>query len=121
MSKFSFNDLTRCATCIKSKLTKKAPGYHSLCDSLTRLYQGLYIDFSFSGCCSWDENGNIIDSSCTNLEGLNGPVAWILISDGKTCMLHGNTQLSKASPVEWLESFLSEYSSECKNKWVVMD
>ena len=36
-------------------------------------------------------------------------------------MLHGDTRLSKASPVSWLESFLSEYSPECKNKWVVMD
>ena len=30
ISKFSFNDLTRCATCIKSKLTKNCPGYQSL-------------------------------------------------------------------------------------------
>ena len=36
-------------------------------------------------------------------------------------MLHGDTCLSKASLVAWLESFLSEYSPECKNKWVVMD
>ena len=27
MLKFSFNDLTRCVTCIKSKLTKKSPGH----------------------------------------------------------------------------------------------
>ena len=46
---------------------------------------------------------------------------WILVSDGKTRMLHGDTRLSKASPLAWLESFLSEYSPECKNKWVVMD
>ena len=48
MSKFSFNDLTRCATCIKSKLTKNSPGYQSLQDSLTRPYQGLYINFGFA-------------------------------------------------------------------------
>ena len=63
----------------------------------------------------------IIDSSHTDLEGLNEEVAWILVSDGKMRMLHGDTRLSKASLVTWLESFLSEYSTECKNKWVFMD
>ena len=48
MSKFSFHDLTRCATCIKSKLTKNSLGSESLCDSLLRPYQGLYIDFGFA-------------------------------------------------------------------------
>ena len=99
MSKFSFNDLTRYATCIKSKLTKNAPGHQSLRDSLTRPYQGLYINFGFAGQHSRDENGDIIDLSHTDMEGVNGEVAWILISDGKTCMLYGDTCLSKASPV----------------------
>ena len=36
-------------------------------------------------------------------------------------MLHGDTRLTKASPLKYLESFLKEYSPECKNKWVVMD
>ena len=49
MSMFSFNDLIRCATCIKSKLTKNSPGSKSLQDSLSRAYQGLYIDFGFAG------------------------------------------------------------------------
>ena len=77
--------------------------------------------FGFAGYCSQEEHGNIIDSSRTDLEGLNGEVTRILVSDDKTRMLHGDTCLSKASPVAWLESFLSEYSPECKNKWVVMD
>ena len=81
----------------------------------------MYIDFGFAGRHSRDEHGNIIDLSHTDLEGLNEEVAWILVSDGKTRILHGDTRLSKASPVAWLESFLSEYSPECKNKWVVMD
>ena len=91
MSKFSFNDLTRCATCIKSKLTKNSPGHKSLQDSLSRAYQGLYIDFGFARRQSRDEHGNITESSCTDIEGLNGEVAWILVSDGKTRMLHGDT------------------------------
>ena len=52
---------------------------------------------------------------------MNGEVAWILVSNGKTYILHGDTCFSKAFPVAWLESFLSEYSPEYKNKWVAMD
>ena len=105
MSKFSFNDLTRCATCIKSKLTKNSPGSKSLQDSPSRMYQYLYIDFGFAGQRSQDKHGNIIDSSRTDLEGLNGEITWILVSDGKTRIFHGDTCLSKASLVAWLESF----------------
>ena len=90
-------------------------------NSLTRPYLGLYSDFGFAGCRSCNKDGNNIDSSCTNIEGINGEVAWILVSDGKTCMLHGDTRLSKASPVSWLEYFWSEYLPECKNKRVIMD
>ena len=105
MFKFSFNDLTRCATCIKSKLTKNSSGNKSLKNLLLRAYQGLYIDFGFAGRRSRDEHGNITESSCTDIEGLNEEVAWILVSDGKIRMLHGDTRLSKASPLSWLESF----------------
>ena len=48
----------------------------------------------------------MIESSRKDIEGLNGEQAWILISDGKTQMLHGDTCLSKASPLKYLESFL---------------
>ena len=36
-------------------------------------------------------------------------------------MLYGDTCLSKSSHVIYLESFLQQYSPECKNKWVVLD
>lgn len=36
-------------------------------------------------------------------------------------MLHGDTHLSKSSPLEYLESFLADHSPECKKKWVVLD
>ena len=36
-------------------------------------------------------------------------------------MLHADCRLSKASPIKWLESFLTEYSPECKEKFVVLD
>jgi hypothetical protein len=44
-----------------------------------------------------------------------------LIADAHSRMLHGDTRLTKASPVKYFESFLSEYSPNCRNKWVVMD
>ena len=34
----------------------------------------------------------------------------------KMRMLHGDTRLSKSSPLKYLESFLVEYSPECKNE-----
>ena len=36
-------------------------------------------------------------------------------------MLHGDTCLSKYSPLKYIESFIAEYSPECENKWVVLD
>lgn len=63
----------------------------------------------------------MIESSQTDIEDLIGEQAWILISDGKTHMLHGDTCLSKSSPLKYLESFLTEYAPECPGKWVVMD
>ena len=52
---------------------------------------------------------------------MNCETAWIIISDAQTRMLHGDTRLNKSSPVKYLESFLQQYSPECKNKWVVLD
>ena len=113
--------MTHCATCIKENLTKAASGNSSLCNSLKHPYQGLYIDFGFHGQISKDADGNVKESSQVDIEGINGEQAWILISDGKSRMLHGDTRLTKASPLKYLESFLKEYFSKCKNKWVVMD
>ena len=36
-------------------------------------------------------------------------------------MLHGDTRMSKASPLKYLESFLKEYSPNVSNKFVVLD
>ena len=68
-----------------------------------------------------DDDGKVKESSQVDIEGINGEQAWILISDNKTRMLHGDTCLTKAYPLKYLESFLTEYFPECKNKWVVMD
>ena len=121
LSKTKFNNLTHCATCLKANLTKAAAGHSSLRDSLTHLYQGIYINFGFSGKISKDAEGKVKESSQVDTEGINWEQAWILTSDSKTRMFHGDTRLTKASPLKYLESFLKEYSPECKNKWIVMD
>ena len=48
---------------MKTNLTKSAAGHTSLRDSLTRPYQGLYVDFGFSGRISKDAEGNVKESS----------------------------------------------------------
>ena len=120
LSKFKFNDVLKCPTCLKTNLTKNS-GKKSLRDTVDRPYQGLFIDFAFSGKVKRDKKGIVIEASRTDVEGMNGETAWILISDAQTRMLHGDTRLSKSSPVKYLESFLQQYSPQCSNKWVVLD
>ena len=90
-------------------------------DSVERPYQGFFIDFAFSGKIKRDKKGIVIEASRADVEGMNGETTWILIFDAQTRMLHGNTHLRKSSPLKYLESFLQQYSPECKNKWVVLD
>ena len=49
LSSFKLDDVTRCATCLKSKLTKTSPGARNLREMATRPYQLLNLDFGFSG------------------------------------------------------------------------
>ena len=120
LSAFNFDDILKCLICLKVNLTKNF-GKKSLHDSVDRPYQGLFIDFAFSGRIKRDKKDVVIESSRADVEGMNGETAWILISDAQTRMLHVDTCLSKSSPVKYLVSFLQQYSSECKNKWVVLD
>ena len=48
LSAFNFDDILKCPTCLQTNLTKNF-GKKSLRDSVERPYQGLFIDFSFSG------------------------------------------------------------------------
>jgi hypothetical protein len=121
LSSFKFDDLLKCPTCIKTNLIKPAAGKKSLRDTVTCPYQGLYIDFAFSGKISRDKNGKIIESDQVDVEGINGENFWVLIADAFSRMLHGDVRLSKASPVKYFESFLSEYLPNVRDKWVVMD
>ena len=83
--------------------------------------QLIYLDFGFSGRLSRDKEGNIIKSSREDIQGVNGETSWILISDGKTRIIHSDCSLSKVSPIKYIESFLQQYAPECKEKWAVMD
>ena len=79
------------------------------------------MDYGFSGRISKDKDGNVIESSREDIEGINGKTSWLIISDGITRMLHGDYRLSKVSPIKYLESFLQQYAPACKDKWAVMD
>ena len=120
LAAFKFDDVLKCPTCLKTNLTKRS-GKSTLRDTVDRPYQGLFIDFAFSGKVKRDKKGEVIEASRKDVEGMNGETAWILISDAQTRMLHGDTRLSKSSPVKYLESFLQQYSPQCENKWVVLD
>ena len=87
----------------------------------TRPYQLLYLDFGFSGRIPKGKDGNVIESSRVDIEGLNGETSWLLISDGKTRMIHGDCRLSKVSPVRYIEFFLQQYAPTMRDKWAVMD
>ena len=62
LSAFNFDDILKCPTCIKVNLTKNF-GKKSLCDSVERPYQGLLIDFAFSGKIKRDKKGIVIEAS----------------------------------------------------------
>ena len=115
------DELLKCSTCMQTKLTKLSAGQRSLRDRVTQPYQLLYAGYAFSGIVQKDKEGNVIESSRKDVEGLNGEVARISISDGVTRMSHADFRLSKASPIKWLESFLTEYSPERKEKFVVLN
>ena len=52
---------------------------------------------------------------------MNSETAWIRIFDAQTRMLYSDTCRSKCFPVEYLESFLQQFSPEHKKKCVVLD
>ena len=89
--KFRFDDLSKFSTHMQANITKNSPGRRSITKSVCCPYQGLFIDFGFSGCISKDNHGNVIESSFKDIEGLNGKKALILISDAQTKTMHVNT------------------------------
>lgn len=81
-------------------------------DSVEQPYQGLFADFSSSGRIRWDKDDKFTESSRADVEGMNGKTAWILSVDAQTRILQDKTSLNKNSPLNCLESFLSQNSPE---------
>ena len=106
--------LDKCPTCIKAKQTKEPAGPEST-RTATVPYQGLFIDFSFAGVKSKNKEREI------DYLGLNGETSWIIISDHFSRRLHGDTRISKASPLEWLRHFLEHHSPKISQKYVCLD
>ena len=71
-------------------MRKNAASKRSLTKSAVHPYQGLFIDFGFSGHVSNDKNGKVIPSSCVCVEGVNRESSWIFICNAQTKMLHGD-------------------------------
>ena len=56
-------------------------GKKSLCDTVKRPYQGLFIDFAFSRKVKQDKEGILIEAKRKDVDGMNCETTWILISD----------------------------------------
>ena len=77
LSAFNFDDIRKYPTCLKTNLIKNF-GKKSLRDSVKRPYQGLFIDFAFSGKVKRDKEDVVIKASKKDVEGMNGETTWIL-------------------------------------------
>ena len=106
--------LDTCPTCIRAKQTKEPAGPNST-RTATQPYQGLSVDFSFSGTKSKDTTRS------EDYLGLNGETAWILVTDHFAGRKHGDTRINKASPLHWLKNFLQNHSPNCPGKYVYLD
>ena len=67
LSVFNFGDVLICPTCLKTNLTKRF-GKNTLGDTVDCPYQGLFIDFSFSGKVKQDQKGVVIKASRRDIE-----------------------------------------------------
>ena len=106
--------MSKCLTCIKAKMTKKAPSPNSTKRAIHH-GQGFSIDFSFSG-VKLKNMGRRKD-----YVGINGETCWVLITVHHTGMQYGKTCQSKAYPIEWLRDWLQIHSPNLKDKYVSMD
>ena len=71
LSNFAFDDIKNCPTCIKANMRKNTASKRSLTESVTHPYQGLFIDFGFSSCVSYDKDGKVVPSSRVHVKGIN--------------------------------------------------
>jgi len=103
-----------CPTCIRAKQTKSPAGPNTT-RVATLPFQGLSVDFSFSGVRSSDTTRG------SEYIGFNGETCWILVVDHFTRFKTGVTRVSKAAPVDWLRQFLRQHAPSCSGKYVHLD
>lgn len=106
--------LEQCPTCLAAKMKKRAPGHASTMKATTP-WQGLSIDFAFTGQASKDK------SRAAAYKGFNGETSFVLVKDHYTGTLDGTTRISKGAPVNWLRQFLVRRSPQVQDKYVHMD
>ena len=106
--------LCSCPTCIQAKQTKNAAGPNTT-RTAQRPYQGLSIDFSFSGMKSKNEERT------DDYLGIHDKSSWILIVNHFSRRYHGDTCVSKASPIHRLRNFLETHAPHCPDKYVFLD
>jgi hypothetical protein len=106
--------LERCPTCIQAKQRKEPAGPNSTMTA-TENYQGLSIDFSFSGTRSKDK------SRSRDYVGMNGETCYLLVVDHHSGCYHGVTRISKACPINWLSDFLDDHATPAPDKYVYLD
>ena len=53
--------------------------------------------------------------------GIHDESSWILIVDHFSRRYHGDTRVSKASPIHWLRNFLETHAPHCPDKYVFLD
>ena len=84
--------LDTCPTCLAAKMKKGAPD-HSSTMKATSLWQGLSIDFAFTGQASKDK------ARATAYKGFNGDTSFIVLKDHFTGTLDGTVRIPKGAPV----------------------
>ncbi|KAG7360930.1 hypothetical protein IV203_036029 [Nitzschia inconspicua] len=101
----------------KAKQRKEPAGPHST-NVATKAYQGLSVDFALIAF-----SGNKSKNSAHNRHflGLNGETCYVLIVDHHSGRYHGSTRVSKATPLQWIESFLKQHSPDCPDKYAYLD
>ena len=57
----------------------------------------------------------------TVLVSMEKPPGSFIVTNHFSRMKHGNTRVSKASPINWLRDFLENYAPACSGKYVFMD
>jgi len=72
--------------------------------------------------CLWQPNSDRPpQTSNDDYIGLNGETSWILVTNHFSRMKHGDTRVSKASPINCLRDFLEKHAPACSGKYVFMD